>query len=213
MSETQDLDTLWEQSRERILDNMGDFNRSLWDAANAAVPLVLEDDVLVLGIPPGKMALGSHLNSTANAPLVRQSVEQVLDRPVQIELVEGTDPEAWEREKDRRRRREEMAARQQARARETAGARAIWGELYEDLGELFGSVRERRFAITRAKMFGRALLAMRDAEEKAWSEEPDAEDTHEEQLNRNIGRIADLAEIPEAVVAVEYLRVKRMKKG
>jgi hypothetical protein len=213
MSEQQDLDPIWEQAREELLDRMGDFNRSLWDAANAAEPLVLDDETFVLGMPPGKMSLGSHLTSTANGPLVRQCVEEVVGREVEVELVEGTDPEAWEREKERRRLREEMAQKKQQRQRETAGARAIWGSLYEELGELFGSVRERRFPITRAKMFAKALLAMRDAEEKAYEEEPEAADTHEEQLNRNVDRIATLAEVPETVVAVEYLRVKRMKKG
>jgi hypothetical protein len=212
MSEEQDLNTIWEQARERLLDNMGDFNRSLWDAANAAEPLTLEDDIFVLGIPLGRMALGSHLTSTANGPLVRQSIEEVVGRPVKVELVEGTDPEAWEREKERRRLREEMATRQQERARETAGARAIWGALHEELGEIFGSVRGRRFPVARAKMFAKALLAMRDAEEKAHREEPEAEETHEEQLNRNISRIGDFAEVPDTVVAVEYLRVKRIKK-
>ncbi|MFW6155794.1 MAG: hypothetical protein ACOC7J_00630 [Armatimonadota bacterium] len=212
MSEEQDLNAIWEQARERLLDNMGDFNRSLWDAANAAEPLKLEDDVFVLGVPLGRMALSSHLTSTSNGPLVRQSIEEVIGRSVTVELVEGTDPEAWDREKQRRRIREEMAVRQQERARETAGARAIWGALYEEIGEIFGSVRGRRFPVARAKMFAKALLTMRDAEERAHREEPEAEDTHEEQLNRNISRIADFAEIPDTMVAVEYLRVKRMKK-
>lgn len=212
MSEQQDLNAIWEQARAKLLDAMGDFNRSLWDAANAAEPLALEEDTFVLGIPPGKMALGSHLNSTANGPLVRSCVQEVVGRPVNIELVEGTEPEAWEREKERRRIREEMAQRRQERERETAGARAIWGSLYEELGRLFGGVRERRFPVTRAKMFGKALLAMRDAESEAYAEEPDADEYHQEQLNRMVSRISTLAEVPETMVAVEYLRVKSMKK-
>ncbi|MGI5817675.1 MAG: hypothetical protein ACOX9R_06200 [Armatimonadota bacterium] len=212
MSEQNDLDAIWEQAREKLLDEMGDFNRSLWDAANAAKPLMLEDDVFVLGMPPGKMSLGSHLNSTANGPLVRKCVEEVVGSSVQVEVVEGTDPQVWEREKERRRLREEMAQRQQQRERETAGARAIWNALYEELGQLFGSSRDRRFPLVRARRFGKALLAMRDAEEKAYSEEPNAGDFHEEQLNRNIGRISTLSDVPETLVAVEYLRVKRVKR-
>ncbi|MBD3292144.1 MAG: hypothetical protein GF393_04410 [Armatimonadia bacterium] len=212
MSEQQDLEPIWEQAREKLLDAMGDFNRSLWDAANAAEPIALEGDAFVLGMPPGQMALGSHLNSTANGPMVRECVSKVVGRTVEVEVVEGTDPEVWDREKERRRLREEMARKQQQRQRETAGAREIWGSLYEQIGELFGTVRERRFPMVRARRFGQALLAMRDAEEKAYTEEPDAVETHEEQLNRNVARIATLSEIPETLVAVEYLRVKRMKK-
>jgi len=212
MSEQHDLSAIWKQAREKLLDEMGDFNRSLWEAANAAEPLVLEEDTFVLGIPPGKMGLGSHLTSTANGPLVRSCVSAVLGRPVTVELVEGTDSQAWEREKERRQVREQMAVRQQQKARETAAARAIWTTLYEEVGRLFGHVRDRRFPIGRAQMFARALLALRDAEEKAYGEEPGATEFHEEQLNRNVTRIATLADIPETVVAVEYLRVKRMKK-
>jgi len=212
MSEQQDLSPIWEQAREKLLDGMGDFNRSLWDAANAAEPLALDGDVFVLGMPPGQMALGSHLTSTANGPLVRDCVAQVVGKPMQVELVEGTEPEVWDREKERRRLREKMAQRQQERARETAGAREIWGTLYEEIGQLFGSTRERRFPVIRAQRFAKALLAMRDAEEKAYEEEPNATETHEEQLNRNVSRIATLAEVPETMVAVEFLRIKRMKK-
>lgn len=212
MSEQHDLSAIWKQAREKLLDEMGDFNRSLWEAANAAEPLVLEEDTFVLGIPPGKMGLGSHLTSTANGPLVRRCVEAVLGRSVSVELVEGTDPRAWEREKERREVREQIAVREQQKARETAAARAIWTALYEEVGRLFGHVRDRRFPIARAQMFAKALLALRDAEEKAYGEEPGATEFHEEQLNRNVTRIATLADVPETVVAVEYLRVKRMKK-
>lgn len=212
MSEQQDLGEIWAQAREKLLEQMGDFNRSLWDAANAAEPLVLDEDSFVLGIPPGKMVLGSHLTSTANGPLVRRCIEEVVGHPVKLELVEGTDPGAWEREKQRRIMREQIAQRQQEAARETAGARAIWGALYEEVGKLFGNVRERRFPVARAGMFAKALLAMRDAEAKAMAEEPDAAEFHEEQLNRNVSRIATLADLPETVVAIEYLRVRRMKK-
>ncbi len=212
MSEQQDIDAIWQQAREKLLEDMGDFNRSLWDAANSAEALMMDDETFVIGIPPGKMGLGSHLTSTANGPLVRACVEAVVGRPIRVDLVEGTGPDAWESEKKRREVREQMAARQQEVVRETAGARAIWGTLYEDVGRLFGSVRERRFPVVRAGMFAKALLAMRDAETRAVEEEPDAEQFHEEQLNRNVSRIATLADLPETMVAVEYLRVRRMKK-
>jgi len=212
MSEQQDIDAIWQQAREKLLDDMGDFNRSLWDAANAAEALMMDEEAFVIGIPPGKMGLGSNLTSTANGPLVRKCVEAVVGRPIRVELVEGTGPDAWEREKKRREVREQMAERQQKAVRETAGARVIWGTLYEDIGRLFGSVRERRFPVRRAALLAKALLAMRDAEARAMEEEPEAEEFHEQQLNRNVSRIATLSDLPEAMVAVEYLRVRRMKK-
>ncbi len=213
MSEEQNLDEIWEQAREKVLDRMDGFNRSLWDAANEAKALTFEDGVFVLGVPPGKMSLGSHLTSTANGPMVRQCVEDVLGESVELELIEGTDLEAWEKTKERREARAQIAERQREVARETAGARSVWSGLHERIGEIFGSARDRRFPLTRAEKLAKALLAVREMEQEALEEDPDAGELHERELNRNIDRIANLAEVPATFVAVEYLRLKRSKKS
>ena len=213
MSEERDLDEVWEQAREKLLERMDGFNRSLWDAATVAKPLVFEDGVFVLGVPPGKMSLGSHLDSTANGPMVRQCIEDVLGEEVRLELIEGIDAEAWQRDKQHREAREQMAARQRRAAAESAGARAIWAGLHQKIGEVFGSARDRRFAMRRAEMLAKALLAMRDAEAQAHEEDADAGELHEQELNRNIDRIANFAEVPATFVAVEYLRIRRARRS
>lgn len=212
MSEQEELSAMWEQARDRLLDKMQDLDRPLWDAAQTAVPLALEEDVFVLGVPPGKMAVGSQLTSTGKQPMVEEAISEVVGRDVTVELVEGTDPGAWEREKQRRKTREEMAERRSRQERKVADVRAVWQDLYEEIGRLFGSVRERRFPLVRARMVGKALLAMKKAEDQARQQDPDADEVHQQQLNRNIERIATLAEIPPTQIAVEYLRVRSMKK-
>ncbi|MGC9316516.1 MAG: hypothetical protein ACP5KN_00600 [Armatimonadota bacterium] len=212
MSDQPDLNELWEQARERLLNKMQDLDRPLWDAAQIAEPLVLEDDTFVLGMPPGKMADGSHLTATTKLPMVREAVSEAVGRRVDIEVVEGTDPGAWEREKERRATREELAERRGRAARESAAVRAVWQDLYEHIGELFGTARERRFPMSRARRLGKALLAVRDAEAEARQADPEVDEVHQHQLNRAIDRIATLSELPSTMVAVEYLRVKSMKK-
>ncbi|MEA3403856.1 MAG: hypothetical protein U9R79_21655 [Armatimonadota bacterium] len=213
MSDQPDLNELWEQARQRLLNKMEDLDRPLWDAAQIAQPLVLDEDTFVLGVPPGKMADGSHLTATTKLPIVREAVSEVVGRRVEIELVEGTDPGAWEREKQRRAEREEMAERRGRAAREAAGVRGVWQDLYEEISELFGSARERRFPVARAQRLGKALLAVRDAEARARQADPEAEEVHHHQLNRAIDRIATLSELPGTMVAVEYMRVKSRKEG
>ncbi len=208
MSEQPDLNAIWEQAKQSILDAMPDLNRSLWAGAQAAQPLALDGDTFVLGVPPGKMAQGSHLISTANGPMVRAAVSAAVGREVQIELVEGTDLGAWEREKERRELRIKLAERQAAARRATATAQGIWTELYEEVGKIFGATRDRRYATRRAGMMTRALGAIYEAERKATEQEPQAGEMHEQQLNRALERIATLAEVPGTFVAVEYLRMK-----
>ena len=96
MSEQQDINAIWAQAREKLLDEMGDFNRSLWDAANAAEALMMDEDSFVIGIPPGQMGLGSNLTSTANGPLVRKCVEAVIGRSIRLEPVSYTHLRAHE---------------------------------------------------------------------------------------------------------------------
>jgi len=212
MSEQPDLNAIWEQAKQIILAEMGDFKKGLWDGANAAQPLALDEDAFVLGLPPGQMSMGSQLTSTANGPLVRESVSRALGREVKVELVEGTDPAAWEREKERRELRIKLAERQATTRRARATAQGIWTELYEEIGRIFGATRDRRYATQRAAMMARALLATYEAERKAMDQEPDAAELHEQQLNRALERIATLAETTGTMAAVEYLRVKSMRR-
>ena len=143
---------------------------------------------------------------------MRESVSRALGREVKVELVEGTDPAAWEREKERRELRIKLAERQATTRRARATAQGIWTELYEEIGRIFGATRDRRYATQRAAMMARALLATYEAERKAMDQEPDAAELHEQQLNRALERIATLAETTGTMAAVEYLRVKSMRR-
>ncbi len=99
-----------------------------------------------------------------------------------------------------------LAERQAARSRTSATAQAVWAELYEEVGKAFGATRDRRYATSRAAMFAKALLAACDAEQRAYEQEPDAAELHEQQLNRTLERVATLSEVPPTMVAIEYVR-------
>lgn len=208
MSEQPDLKALWQRVQELLQE--GEINRSLWNAAAIAVPLTLEDDVLVLGFVPGQMRDASYLTSGTNRPQVTRALEEAFGRRVSLETIEGTDADAWEREKERR----SLAAEQahtRFEARQLRGSRAVWAELYESIGQAFGTARERRFALSRARTLVQALKLTLEAEEKAREVEPNNEELHTQQLNRTVDRIATLAELPATIVAIEYLRLKQAK--
>ena len=136
------------------------------------------------------------------------SLEEAVGRRVILETIEGTDPEAWEREKARR----EMAIQQAQTAHESRlvkGAQIVWLDLYEEIGKTFGSARERRFPLSRARTLIKTLKLAVEAEEKARAEEPDNEELHPQQLNRTIDRIATFAELPGTMVGVDYLRAQQ----
>lgn len=206
MSGQMDLGELWQQVQEEL--HKGDINRSLWDAAAVATPLVLEEDVLVLGLAPVDMRHASYLTSTANRPQVQQAVATVLGRRVDIRTVEGTTVESWEHEKEREAYRAQTAEARLRSRMAAAGIEQIWADMHEGIGQAFGGARERRFALSRARMVASALRVVREAEGRVREADPEAGDVHEKEINRAIDRIAVLAEIPATIVAIEHLRMK-----
>ncbi len=210
MSEQLDLKAAWQRVQEVLHE--GEINRSLWNAAAVAIPITLEDDVLVLGFPPAQMREASYLTSGANRPQVTRALEAVFGRRLTLETIEGTDEQAWQREKQLR----ALAAEQAQATLETRlakGARVVWAELYEEIARTFGSARERRFALSRARTLVQALKLTLEAERKARAEEPNNEELHTQQINRTLDRIAVLAELPATLVALEYLRLKAARGG
>jgi len=205
MSEPTDINAAWKRVQQALRE--GDINRSLWDAAEIAKPLTIEDDLVVLGFSPGQMRQASYLTADANRPQVNRALEAVFGRRMHLETVEGTDDGAWEREKQRR---ETTARKSKAtlEARQLKGARIIWAELSEEISKLFGAARERRFPINRARTLIRALNMTLEAEDRARAEEPEADEAHFQALNRIIDRIATFGELPALIVAVEYLRLR-----
>lgn len=205
MSEPLDLKTAWQRVQQVLHE--GEINRSLWNAAALATPLTVEDDLLVLGFPPGNMREASYLTSTTNRQQVNRALEAVFGRRLTVETIEGTDEGAWQREKERRALAAEQA-KSSFEARLLKGARVAWAELYEEIGRTFGSARERRFPLSRARTLVQALKLTLQAEQKAREQEPNSDELHTQQLNRTIDRIAVLAELPATLVAIEYLRLK-----
>ncbi len=209
MSDQPDLGAIWAKFDELLHE--GDINRSLWDAARIAIPLALEDDLLVVGFEPGKMRDASYLTSGANRPLVMASLEAAVGRRVNLETIEGNDPDAWQREKARRELAIEMAQNTHE-GRQVKGSQIVWLNLSEKISEVFGSARERRFPLSRARTLIKALKMTVETEEKARAEEPDNDELHTQQLNRTIDRIATFAELPSTMVAVEYLRARQTRQ-
>lgn len=206
MSDQPDLGAIWAKFDELLHE--GEINRSLWDAARIATPLALEEDLLVVGFEPGKMRDASYLTSGANRPLVMASLEAAVGRRVNLETIEGNDPDAWEREKARRELAIEMAQNTRE-GRQVKGSQIVWLNLSEEISEVFGSARERRFPLSRARTLVKTLKMTVEAEDKARAEEPDNDEAHNLQLNRTMDRIATLSELPSTMVAVEYLRARQ----
>ncbi len=211
MSEQQaDLKKLWEQVIEKVKE--GDINLSLWEALEAGVPLVIEEDTLVIGFTPANMKHSGYLTNPANAGTVRRAIEAVAGRRLQLQPIEGATIESWEGFKQR----SAAAAGQTERTAQVSirhkGAAARWQELSQEIRQLYYDVGGREQPLSHARFLIKAIPLIAKTEEEVRAEDPEAEEVQERELDRIFDRIAALCSIPGGLVALEYLRYKGSRK-
>lgn len=211
MADGPDLVGLWKRVNEIL--RKGDINRSLWEAADRAKILVVEEGTLVLGLSPADMRHAGYLTTPTNKRMLEAILKEVTKRDLTIEVIEGNDAEAWESLKAREVHKVDNTA-QKIEYRTTHGtALGAWEELNQSLHQYYTeNIGIRRFADQMAKTLIKLLPLVADTEDKARAADPDAEQLHQTHLNRAMDRLSTYCEIPATVVALEYFRYRSSRK-
>jgi hypothetical protein len=210
MSEKLDLHTLWQNVNIEL--RKGDIDRSLWEAARAAVPLAVEDDVLVLGLKPSEMRMGGYLTTPAKRTQIVAIIQRLSGLRVELQVIEGDSVEAWEKHKQRHQAQVDHTMDQAQYRSEHKGALGVWENLGVELHRLFSETQKRRFPEQLARLLIRALPIIADAEEKAREAEPEAEQVHFTHLNRSFDKLSTYTDIPAPIVALEYMRYRGSRR-
>ena len=210
MSEAQDLTALW--TNVNIELRKGDIDRSLWEAARAAQPLLIEDDTLVLGLKPGEMRMAGYLTTPAKRTQIQAILQRLHGSRLDIQVIEGQTPEDWEKYKQRHQAQTDRTLDEAQFRSQHKGALGVWEGLAVDMHRLFTETQQRRFAEQLARLLIRALPIIAEAEEKARAAEPEAEQLHFTHLNRAFDKLSTYTDIPAPIVALEYLRYRSSRK-
>ena len=205
-----DLEAMWATVNQLLRE--GAVNRALWDAAEAAKALVLEDNTLILGLIAAEFRHASYLQTDVNRAGLRKLIEQCCGLNVDLRVIQGATAEDWERTKARERESEDKAVAGIRRAAQFRGAAATWETAYHEINQVFTGVRARAFGTTQARLLIKALPLLYKAEQSARAEEPAEEEAHEKQLNRALERIATNVNLTSTAVALEYMRYSAGQK-
>lgn len=207
-----DLKALWKDV-DMAVRRLPGTTRTLWEAVEAAVPLTIEGETLILGFDPKDMRHASYVETRVNKSQVQQVLQAKTGKRLDIRCIEGATLDAWERTKDREAQRERATqeALEQQRAH-TASTRG-WSQLNADLQALFASTEARRYATSQAQLFVKALPMVYETETRVRQQDPDAEHDAILGLNRAFDRIATVCDLPATQVALEYMRYKAARKG
>ena len=210
MGETVDIQELWKQVNETL--HQGDINRTLWDAAAAAVPLALEDDVLILGMATEKFVLASYLETQVNRSRVRAIMHQRTGRRLDLRVIEGDTPQAYEGDRARRQSMTSEVVSRAETARISRGEAAGWEDLSEQLYLKFAEVKTKRHPQNMARFLWEVLPMVIAADERLRAEQPGLDAVHDRHLGRMMDKLGTYADLPATVVAMEFLRLKGQGK-
>lgn len=208
MSESKALGELWDQAKEQMLKRMN-FSRAASEAVLNAVPVMMTDDVFVLGLPVDQANLSSQLTAPQNKMLLGQILTELTEAHRSIEIISGTTLDDWERNQEyqatRQRVAEETANRSQARAQ---GERN-WRAILQDCSMEWSSTANRGSELTKAQFVLKWVNTAATFEQEHKAEDPGNKSEKNQGIDRIIARLAGMVGIPNVVVALELEKARR----
>ncbi len=224
------LRALWEEIKRRI--KSVENNQPLYRALDAAVPIVMDGRVVVVGLD-GQHAFDlSTFTSGENAPVIRKVLSSVANKPLELLVIEGTTLDDYDHHQQREAAAEEARRKVVESAevqdltglpsepqlvsdedddedrfdpgRETSSTRLLL-MLNRHLHVRYRATRNRTSPTVRARFMLDALAELERTVERVYELET-SEVMQERQIARAIDRLADLVNIDGMVVALEFER-------
>lgn len=190
---------VWSEALPAIMN--GVTGVGVWTALKSCVPVALEENNLVLGLPSNDSELIGHLKLPQSRNAIETQIGQRVGAKVNLVVINGTTETDWETEKrrhaERRRLQEQALARQKA---EIAAGKS-WETIYDQLSRQYAALPNRSLPQNRARYLMDALGVIAEA----LIETPVTDDLAERNYARCIERVAQYTELPSTFVALKVL--------
>jgi len=170
----------------------------VWTALNTAKAVVLDDGILVMGLPQGQNELGGHLRRPDVTTIIERHMSSALGKEVRLRVIDGILVEDWEITKKRDVERQRLAEQALNRTRAEIQARSSWETIYEQLNRKFAGIGNKSLPQNRARFFMEATEIVIEHRKQ----NPIDDDLGERNYARCIERIAQYTELPSVYVAL-----------
>ncbi|MEP0765609.1 MAG: hypothetical protein HRF45_03590 [Fimbriimonadia bacterium] len=178
--------------------------RTLWQALDMVVPVTMEGDLVVLGVPAQQSNLVGHLRSTPSKRAIERNLSDVLKQEVQVEIIGGDSIADWELIKTKAEHVKDLQEKEYQRSTESKARQQAWESSYEQLSRLNAAVPNKALPQNRARLLVDGLNVI----VAAVREQGDLDDLGERNMARLIERLAGYTDVPAPVVA--YMVLERL---
>jgi len=197
---------LWNKTTETVKRIV--IHPSLWKAMEVAVPITIEDGMLVLGFPTGTFNQSGHLMASNHKNAIEKVLEEYYQQPLGFRIIDGTQLADWQNVKERdERTRDLQEAAAVKRAKEVSVVNA-WDGLFDSVTRMYATLKLRQFPQRRALYVRQAVAEISRVMEALGGQRRDSEELFERSLARAIDKVSTLAQMEGTMVAIELLRYR-----
>ena len=190
---------LWKQALPPIREKVTGVG--VWAALNNAVPLVIENDTLILGLAAKDNDLAGHLRMTSTKRFMEMEVSRRLGKQTAVRVIEGVTLQDWDRAKRRDAEARRLQELSEQRTRAEITSKTSWEGTYEQLSRRFAAVQNKTLPQNRARFLVDAIALVAEA----LKAQPIADEINERNFGRCIERISQYSDVPSTLVAVMVL--------
>ncbi len=190
-----ELAEIWTEALPHIKN--GVTGVGVWTALNQARPIAYENGYLVLGLPHSEMELGGHLRLAATKRLIETKMGSLLNGPVALRVIDGTEQADWEVEKRRDAEKQRLNEQSLNKMRAELQSKVSWDAVFEQLSRKYAAVPNKSLPQNRARFFEEAVALLAEARQgqATW------DDLGERNFARCLERLSQYADVPSTIVA------------
>jgi hypothetical protein len=205
-----DLDWVWKEVRKRVFIKL-EYNASVYDAMEAAVPIVLEGDLFVVGLSLRDFPMARSLNAGAVHNTIENILRQAAGRPIRFDVIEGTTLADWHHVLERRIKAEQALTELATQGPRDHHLDDLLNQIVGEIRHQVSQVHDRTLPMSKASLVLDVAASLADAQDMLF---PEAETRETKRaMSRVIDRVSNFIEVPPLTLAIEVERNRRAHKA
>jgi hypothetical protein len=201
-----DLRWVWLEVRKRVFIKLP-FSRQVAEVMEAVIPIALENNTFICGLPSVKFPLSGFLIADQVKNTIEGILRQAAGQPIRFEIIDGTTIEDWQQIKQRRERAHSAVLAMAEQNVELHHFEDVLNQVVGEIRHRVTSTRDRNFPQVRAQLILDIVPQLSDTVDMLFPQD----EGHDAGriLARSIDRVATALDLPPLTLALEMERYHR----